>query len=262
VPCIAVPTTAGTGAEATKNAVLSRVGASGFKKSLRHDHYVPDIAVVDPLLHRSCPPEVTAASGLDAVTQLLEGFVSTEANPVTDALARVGLQSAGRWLTIAVERGDDVEARSGMALAAYLSGVVLANAGLGIIHGLASPLGAKYPIAHGVVCGTLSASATEVVMERLREQGSEAAEGALTRYAEAGALLGGRERGSVPANCGALLDTLRSWISRFGIPSLGELGVEESELGDIVASSGLKNTPVRLGAADIRRILTRRRGAT
>ncbi|MER2542793.1 MAG: iron-containing alcohol dehydrogenase, partial [Candidatus Accumulibacter phosphatis] len=157
IPLIAVPTTAGTGSEATKNAVLSVPGS--FKKSFRDDRLVAEWAIVDPDLLAACPPELIAADGLDAFTQLLESFVSTRANPLTDALARSGIMAARAALP-ALHRQQSAAARAQMAYASLLSGICLAQTGLGSVHGLASPLGAFFPIPHGVVCGTLVASAT------------------------------------------------------------------------------------------------------
>lgn len=257
LPFVAVPTTAGTGSEATKNAVLSSVGAEGFKKSLRHDNYVPDVALLDPELSLSCPQEVTAACGLDAVTQLIEAFVSTRANPLTDALARSGLAAAGRSLARAVEQGGtDIEARGEMAYAAYLSGVCLANAGLGVVHGIASPLGGHFPISHGVVCGTLIAETSRVMIHRLEE--SQAVD-VLRKYAEAGALLSQREGGSVEENCDGLVNTLSEWIERFRIRRLGSFGLVDSDLRRVAGESGSKNAPVALSEEEIFNILQTRR---
>jgi alcohol dehydrogenase class IV len=187
LPLIAVPTTAGTGSEATKNAVLSRVGADGFKRSLRHDHFVPDLAVIDPELALSCPPETTAACGMDALCQLLEAYVSTQASAMTDSLSLGGLRCAAEGLVPASTKGaKDVEARASMAYASFISGIALANAGLGVIHGFAAPIGGFFPIPHGVVCGSLLAPAVKVTIEKLRNGGPEHAP-ALEKYAAAGA---------------------------------------------------------------------------
>jgi alcohol dehydrogenase class IV len=257
IPFIAVPTTSGTGSEATKNAVLSSLSHGGFKKSLRHEGYVPNLAILDPELTLSCPPDVTAACGMDAVTQLLEAFVSTNSNPLTDALARSGLSASGRSLERAVESGEtDLEARGEMAYAAYLSGVVLANAGLGVVHGIASPLGGHFPISHGVICGTLIAEASHTMIRRLTEEGRVEA---LSKYAEAGALLSLRDSGSLEGNCELLVATLGSWIERFALPGLGSFGLDEEDLRSIARESGSKSSPVVLTEAEIFEIMQARR---
>jgi alcohol dehydrogenase class IV len=256
VPFIAVPTTSGTGSEATKNAVISSVGPNGFKKSLRHDNYVPDMAFVDPELIRSCPPDVTAASGMDAITQLLEAYLSTKSTPFTDALAESGLAAAGRGYENAVEHGDkDLDARAEMAYAAYLSGVTLANAGLGVVHGIASPVGARFPAPHGVVCGTLIAEATRLSVAWLRERGASSA---LAKYARAAELLTATTYAGSEEACDALAERLSEWTVRFGIPRLGEYGVGTADARDIARASGLKNNPAQLGEDDLARLIEAR----
>jgi len=190
-PFIAVPTTAGTGSEATKNAVLSIQGTNGFKKSFRDEKLVAQIALVDPDLLATCPPAVIAANGMDAFTQLLESYVSTRANPFTDALALSGLRAARDGLLAWHEGGAAAhEARSRMAYASLVSGVCLAQTGLGSVHGLAAPLGAFFPIPHGVVCGTLLAAATRVNIDVMQER--EPDNPALAKYAQVGRLFRGR----------------------------------------------------------------------
>jgi alcohol dehydrogenase class IV len=153
-PHIAIPTTAGTGAEVTRNSVLS-VPEHRVKVSMRSPCMLPRLAVVDPVLTHSMPPSVTASTGLDALTQLLEVYVSGQANPLTDGICREGLRCAGRSLRRAYEDGSDQKAREDMAMASLFSGLGLANAKLGAVHGFAGPLGGMYSAPHGVVCARL-----------------------------------------------------------------------------------------------------------
>lgn len=258
IPLYAAPTTAGTGTETTKNAVISKVGEGGFKKSLRHDNYVPDAAIIDPELTRSCPMNITAASGMDAITQLLEAFVSTAASPMTDALVMTGLMTAGRSFERAVKQGDsDIEARKDMSYAAAMSGLGLANAGLGIVHGFASSIGGMFPIPHGTICGTLLSGATEVIIDKLFNL-EEENNTALIKYSEAGKYLSMRDYGTVEDNCRALIDTLVRWTEEFSLDRLGIYGITETEIPVICDRTGRKNTPVELETEDLIEILTAR----
>ncbi|MFC1707297.1 iron-containing alcohol dehydrogenase [Planctomycetota bacterium] len=252
IPFIACPTSAGTGAEATKNAVLSEVGPRGFKKSLRHQRYIPDAVVIDPDLAVSCPREVTAACGLDALTQLLEAFVSKEANPASDAFARSGLLAAsGSLLRVCGEGAGETAARAQMAWAAFCSGVALAHAGLGVVHGLASPLGGFYRVPHGVVCGTLLPAATEVNVRRAVK--GDGGDGTVARYAEVGRLLSGEPGADDETACRLLVDTLWAWKRHLGIPPLSAFGVGVED--KVLDATGLKQNPVPLATEDLRRIL-------
>jgi alcohol dehydrogenase len=257
VPYVAIPTTSGTGGEMTKNAVLSMVGPDGYKKSLRHDNLIPDAVIVDPLLMLTCPPHVTAACGMDALTQLLEPYLSPIAFPLSDALAWSGLESAAANLVpAATDRGGDVTVRAGMAYASLMSGAALANAGLGIVHGLASPIGGFFPIPHGVVCGTLVAEATEANLAALRRE--RANPGALAKYAKVGVLFGGDPAKGEAWNCDHLVERLRALTEILRLPRLSAYGIGERDLDRIVAKASNRKNPVALDPEAIRGVVARR----
>lgn len=259
LPFIAVPTTAGTGAEATKNAVLSRAGKNGFKKSFRHDLLVARYALVDPDLLATCSPALIAANGMDALTQLLEAYVSARANPLTDALAESGLHAVARGLLRWYRDGNDTAARTDMAYAALLSGIALAHAGLGAVHGLAAPLGAQFPIPHGVACGSLMAAATEVNLQALRSRAPT--HPALAKYARVAAILRGENIGEVHAAHTALLDTLQAWTAEMRLPRLSAYGIGAADFAAIVADcrgNSMRTNPVLLTDAEVTAILAAR----
>ncbi|MBL8414378.1 MAG: iron-containing alcohol dehydrogenase [Propionivibrio sp.] len=255
-PFIAVPSTAGTGSEATKNAVLSVPG--GYKKSFRDDRLVAEWAIVDPDLLTTCPPALIAADGLDAFTQLLESFVSSRANPFTDALARSGIMAARDALP-ALHRQQSAAARAQMAYASLASGICLAQAGLGAVHGLASPLGAFFPIPHGAVCGTLVASATESNIAALeaRDPGSPA----LPKYAEIGRRFAMQKGLDGPDARRFLVASLRRWEEELDLPRLSAYGISADDLPRIVAASrgsSMKTNPIVLSDAELTQILASR----
>lgn len=258
-PFIAVPTTAGTGSEATKNAVLSVQGEDGFKKSFRDEKLVAEVALVDPDLLATCPPAVIAANGMDAFTQLLESYVSSRAAPLTDSLAWGGMKSARDGLLALYADAGNAAAREQMAYAALVSGITLAQVGLGSVHGLAAPLGAFFPIPHGVACGTLVAAATRINIEALRSR--EPAHPALEKYALVGRLLSKQGQLDQMAAHDALIGTLNTWTLELGLPALSHYGVREADIPRIVANSrgsSMKTNPVRLDDEEIATILAAR----
>jgi alcohol dehydrogenase class IV len=255
-PHIAVPTTAGTGSETTKNAVLSRRGENGFKKSLRHDNFIPDIALLDPELTLECPPDITAASGLDAFTQLLGSYMSPKSSPMTDALALQGLRLVtGSLVPVSTDEPDNVKLRGMMLTGAMLSGITLASAGLGIVHGLASAIGGFFTIPHGVVCGTLVGEAVKTNILSLMESGES---DFLVRYSRVGSMVSDCSSSDINGCCDALVITLEKWVRSLKIPGLGEYGIEEKDLDKIVNASSNKNNPVELSPGQIRRIVKNR----
>jgi alcohol dehydrogenase class IV len=255
VPCVAVPTTAGTGAEVTANAVLA-VPSHRVKASLRSPFMIPRVALVDPLLTVSCPPPVTAASGLDALTQCLEPFVSVQATPLTDGLAREGLRRAGTGLRSAYADGSDIAARTDMAMCSLLGGMALANAKLGAVHGLAGVIGGTAEVPHGIACAALLAPVIAANVRALRSDGSEPpAAVVLDRYTEAARLLTGQRAASVEDGLAWIGETL----TLLHVPGLAAFGLGPQHADDIAAqalvSSSMKGNPVPLSHADLKAIL-------
>lgn len=260
VPFIAVPTTAGTGSEATKNAVLSVRGEAGYKKSFRDERLVPEYAVIDPDLLASCPPGQIAANAMDALTQLIESYTSTRANPLTDALCESGVMAVRRGLWAWYDNGENAAAgRGDLAYAALLSGVCLAQTGLGAVHGLASPLGAFFPIPHGVVCGTLLAAVTRANIDAMRER--DADNPARVKYARLGNLLTGRTHKNGRNAREALVLLLSDWVERLDLPRLSQYGMTADDIGRVVAASrgsSMKTNPIVLGDNELETVLRHR----
>jgi len=254
VPFVAVPTTAGTGAEVTANAVLASPEHQ-LKASLRSPLMIPRVALVDPELTVSCPPPVTASSGMDALTQCLEPFVSVRANPVTDGLAREGLRRAAAGLRAAYADGADLAARADMAVCSLLGGISLANAKLGAVHGLAGVIGGTGQVPHGVACAALLAPVIEANLRALRS--GPAGHPALGRYAEAARLLTGAPGASADDG----LTWIRETIARLAVPGLAAYGVGPDEAGRIAAdaarSSSMQGNPVSLSDEELRAIVVR-----
>jgi len=254
IPFIAIPTTAGTGSEATNNAVITKTGSSGFKKSLRHDNYIPDVALIDPALMRTCPAGITAACGMDTFTQLVEGFLSTKASEITDALAWSGIEAVQRSLISAFENGDDSQARSDMAYASLCSGIVLTNAGLGVIHGMAPVLGSLFMVPHGVVCGTLMAAANEVSLAHLLETSDNRQ--SLSKYTRLGRLFSSRENGSEEYYQKTFIEELYKLTEVLNLPLLSDFGIIDKDIMTIISQSGTKNNPAALSNTEMAVLLT------
>lgn len=253
VPYIAIPTTAGTGAEVTRNAVLASP-EHRVKVSLRSPLMLPRLALVDPELTYDLPPAITASTGLDALTQLIEPFVCNRPNPLTDALCRDGIVRAARSLRRACESGSrDLAAREDMALASLFGGLALANARLGAVHGFAAPIGGMFPAPHGAVCARLLPPVMDANLRALaaRDPGHEA----LARYDEVARLVTGNPR-AVGADGAAWV---RELVSALEVPALGAYAIAADDIPTLVekaaVASSMQGNPIKLTAEEMASIL-------
>ena len=251
-PFIAIPTTAGTGAEVTRNAVLASP-EHRTKVSLRSPLMLPDIALVDPELTYNMPPALTAATGLDALTQVIEPYVTHLATPITDGLAREGIRRAARSLRTAFVDGDNTTAREDMAAASLLGGLALANSKLGAVHGFAGPIGGMFDAPHGAVCGRLLPFATAMNVKAL--QSREPDNPALGRYGDVAQMITG-DRTATAEDGVVWLQTL---CDELAVPGLSTYGMTEADLPVLIEksanSSSMKGNPIALTAAELERIL-------
>ena len=243
LPFLAMPTTAGTGAEATRNAVLTSP-EHALKVSLRSPKMVPRIALIDPSLSLGLPPGLTASTGLDALTQLLEPWVSGKANGMTDACCREGIPRMVRSLDKAIANGQDLEARTDLAYGAFLSGLALAHSGLGAVHGLAGPIGGRFQAPHGAVCAALLGPVWRANVETLSRTTPE--HPALERYRQAAQWLTGIPGASIDDGLRWITESVRNWQ----IPRLASYGLRVSDFPELIraaqASSSMKGNPIRL----------------
>jgi alcohol dehydrogenase class IV len=254
VPCIAIPTTAGTGTEVTRNAVLLSP-AHRVKVSMRSPFLLPRVALVDPELTHSLPPAVTAHTGMDALTQLIEPFTSPRANPLTDAIACEGISRIARSLRRAFEHGDDTAAREDMALASLFGGLALANAGLGAVHGFAGPLGGMFPAPHGALCAPLLPHTMEINVRALAARAPD--NSALARYETVARILTGNSAASVADGVAWIKETCR--VLR--IPPLSTYRVTPTDIPVIVkkaaAANSMRTNPIALTPDEMTEILRR-----
>ena len=253
-PCVTIPTTAGTGAEVTRNAVLA-APAHQVKVSLRSPQMLPRLALVDPELTRDLPPSLTASTGLDALTQLIEPYVSSRSNPLTDGLCAEGIRRAARSLRRAYREGHCAAAREDMALASLFGGLALANSGLGAVHGFAAPIGGMFPAPHGAVCSALLPHVMAVNLQAAaaRLPGGET----LGRYTEVARLLTGDSTATAEDG----VRWVRALVVELQIPGLRAYGVTLEHVPLLVEraarASSMKANPLPLTSGELTDILVR-----
>lgn len=253
LPCLAIPTTAGTGAEVTRNSVLASPEHK-VKVSLRGPFLLPLVAIIDPNLTLTLPPRITAFTGMDALTQLIEPLTSNKAQPITDSFCREGLPRAARSLRVAFHEGVNAAAREEMCVASLLSGLALANAGLGAVHGLAGPIGGMFDAPHGALCAALLPHVMRVNQAALRARKKDG--GAMRRYDETARLLTGRENARAEEGV-AWVEALANELK---IPGLKTYGISRSDFPAIIEkaerSSSMKANPIALSAEEMAEALT------
>lgn len=252
IPFVAVPTTAGTGSEATKNAVLCD-RREGYKKSLRHDAYMPDVALVDPALTLTLSPPMTIAGGLDAISQLIESYTSTKADEATEALALKALGLASESLMpLGLGQSNDIAMREKMSYAALVSGITLSRSGLGAVHGLAGPLGGLCPVPHGAACGKLLFPVMSFVVKKVMDENNPVAR---KRFADIGKIFAGGSVGDEAFYCTQFLGTLQRWSQILKLPQLSRFGLTSADFEKVIHLAESKNSPAVLSPKEMKVIL-------
>ena len=251
-PYIAIPTTAGTGSEATRNAVIT-VSDQRVKVSLRSPFLLPRLAIFDPELTYSLPPEITAASGLDALTQLIEPFLSNASNPITDAICREGIRYVSRSLRRAYEHGDDPHAREDMAIASLFGGMALANAKLGAVHGFAGPIGGMFPAPHGAICARLLPLVVGMNLDAMRDRAAQ--QPTLERFVELSRLLTSDQNAEAEDG----IKWMNELCSALKVPPLATYGITKSDFPEIISqakkASSMKGNPIELTDSELSGIM-------
>jgi alcohol dehydrogenase class IV len=251
-PFVAIPTTAGTGSEVTRNAVLM-APEHRVKVSLRSPYMLARAAIVDPELTIDLPPAMTASTGLDALTQLIEPYVCSRANPMTDGLCLEGMTRAARWLPIAFQDGKNASAREHMSVASLFGGLALANAGLGAAHGFAGPIGGMFPAPHGAVCAALLPQVMDVNVRALEARSPKSE--SLRRYDTVARIV----TGHADAKAQSGVEWVRKLVCELGIPPLRSYGIDQSHVAELVSkaaqASSMKANPIALTDAELREIL-------
>lgn len=251
IPSIAIPTTAGTGSEVTHNSVIISTEYKA-KVSMRHPWMLPVLVIVDPMLTCSMPPEITASTGLDALTQLIEPFFSLKHNPLTDGFCREGIPRIGRSLRTAFNHGENIEARENMALASLLSGLALSNAKLGAVHGIAGPMGGMFSVSHGVICARLLPHVLAANLNILKAKGQH---GHIDRFHELGRMLTGQPA----SNANDAIEWIQTISDELHVEPLRKFGIREEDFPEIIEkanrASSMKGNPVHLSEKDLWNIL-------
>ncbi len=251
LPCIAVPTTSGTGAEVTKNSVI-KSAEHNVKVSLRSNKMYPDVALVDPVLTMSMPPELTASTGVDALTHLLETFVSNQSNPFIDLLCADGMERISNSLETAFKDGNNLEARENMSMASMLGGMALANVKLGAVHGFAGPMGGMFPVAHGAICACLLPAVMETNIEGIKQRNKKEQ---LKKYDLLAKILTGDK--IAKAEDGT--EWVKELIRELKIPPLSDFGLANKDFPELVEkaknASSMKGNPVLLNEIELMTIL-------
>jgi len=252
LPLILIPTTSGTGSEVTKNSVLTDTNTQ-IKVSLRSPMMLADLVFIDPALTVSMPPQITSSTGLDALTQVIEPFVSSYANPITDTFCREGIKRISSSLKKAYQNGNDITAREDMALGSLFGGLALANSKLGAVHGFAGVIGGKFGAPHGFICAALLPNVIKVNINALKSRNLESQ--ALSRYTELSQILLGKEN-ALPEDCLIWLEELYSSLK---VEGLSKYGITQDLLDEIIeksaSSSSMKGNPITLTYEEMKEIL-------